>query len=121
MAISISDLIAKKEQVEASKKALYDIETSIGVITTRKPTQSIVAEALDLEDGGDEYLILNMTVEPDLKDTQLQKAYGCIEPTDIISKLFDPGEIRAIGQAILKTAGFKQDGLKVKLHETVKN
>lgn len=43
MAISISDLIAKKEQVEASKKALYDIETSIGVITTRKPTQSIVA------------------------------------------------------------------------------
>lgn len=121
MAVSVSDLIAKKEKVESGKKALYDIETSVGVITTKKPTQAIVTEALDLDEGGDKYLILNMTVEPDLKDPQLQKAYDCVEPTDIVDKLFDAGEIRALGQAILKTAGFTQETLKTKLHETVKN
>ncbi len=121
MAVSIADLIAKKEDIAKSKKAQYDIETSVGTLTVKKPTQSFISEMMALEDKQDEYLIVNMTVEPDLKDSQLLKAYDCMEPTDIVSKLFDGGEVVAISKAIMKTAGYKNEDLQVKLHETVKN
>lgn len=121
MAVSISELIAKKESVEASKSALFDLETSIGTFTVKKPSQSFISEMMALEDKQDEYLIVNMVVEPDLKDSKLLKAYGCVEPTDIIGKLFDGGEILAISRAIMKTAGYRNGELEVKLHEDVKN
>lgn len=121
MAVSIAELIAKQEEIAKGKKAQYDIETSIGTLTVKKPSQSFISEMLALEDKQDEYLIVNMTVEPDLKDTQLLKAYGCMEPTDIVDKLFDGGEVIAISKAIMKTAGYKGEDLQVKLHETVKN
>ncbi|MGM9581747.1 MAG: phage tail tape measure protein [Anaerovibrio sp.] len=55
MAISIADLIAKKEDIEKAKKAKYDIKTSIGTLTVKKPTASLVAETNELEDGNEEY------------------------------------------------------------------
>ena len=121
MAVSIADLIAKKEEIAKAKKAQYDIETSVGTLTVKKPTQSFIAEMLSLSEKQDEYLILNVTVEPDLKDSQLQKTYECMEPTDIVNKLFDSGEIAAISKAIMKTVGYKSEDLQVKLHDTVKN
>ena len=121
MAVSIAELIAQKEDIAKSKKAQYDIETSLGTLTVKKPTQSFISEMLALKEKQDEYLILNMVVEPDLRDTQLQKAYECLEPTDIVGRLFDGGEIVAISKAIMKTAGYKSEDLQVKLHDTVKN
>lgn len=121
MAVSIADLIAKKEDIAKGKKAQYDIETSVGTLTVKKPTQSFISEMLALKEKQDEYLILNMVVEPDLRDTQLQKTYECLEPTDIVGRLFDGGEIVAISKAIMKTAGYNSEELQVKLHDTVKN
>lgn len=121
MAISIADLIAKKEDIEKAKKAKYDIKTSIGTLTVKKPTASLVAETNELEDGNEEYLIVNSVVEPDLKDTQLLKAYSCIEPTDIVRKLFDAGEIMALSRTIMSTAGYNAGNLESKLHEDAKN
>ena len=54
MAISIADLIAKKEDIRRAKKAKYDIKTSIGTLTVKKPTASLVAETNELEDGNEE-------------------------------------------------------------------
>ena len=121
MAISIADLIAKKEDIRKAKKAKYDIKTSIGTLTVKKPTASLVAETNELEDGNEEYLIINSVVEPDLKEPQLLKAYGCIEPTDIVCKLFDAGEIMALSRTIMSTAGYNAGNLESKLHEDAKN
>lgn len=121
MAISIADLIAKKEDIRRAKKAKYDIKTSIGTLTVKKPTASLVAETNELEDGNEEYLIINSVVEPDLKEPQLLKAYDCIEPTDIVRKLFDAGEIMALSRTIMSTAGYNAGNLESKLHEDVKN
>ena len=121
MAISMADLIAKKEDIEKAKKAKYDIETSIGTLTIKKPTAALVAEANELVDGIDDYLIINSVVEPDLKDAQLLKAYGCLEPTDIVRKLFDAGEIVALARTIMSTAGYNAGNLESKLHEDAKN
>lgn len=121
MAISIADLIAKKEDIRRAKKAKYDIKTSIGTLTVKKPTASLVAETNELEDGNEEYLIINSVVEPDLKEPQLLKAYDCIEPTDIVRKLFDAGEIMALSRTIMSTAGYNAGNLESKLHEDAKN
>ena len=58
-------------------------------------------------------------VEPNLKDKDLQKAYNCIEPTDIVGKLFKAGEIGNIATAIMKCAGY--ESLEAKVHEEIKN
>ena len=79
MAVSISELIAKKDDLRAKRKALYDLETSLGTFTVRAPGKSLMLEAWDLEEGGDSYLIVNCVVEPDLKDSQLPDVQECFD------------------------------------------
>ena len=51
MAVSIEELIEMKEAVAAAKKETYDMETSIGVITVKKPTAAMVLESKATEGG----------------------------------------------------------------------
>lgn len=120
MAVSVQDLIKQKEAIEAKHQETFDLKTSIGVITVKKPTAAFMAELSDLTEGANEYGILNLCVSPDLKDPALQKAYGCSEPTDIVGKLFDPGEVIAISNKLAGLAGYGKD-IEAKLHEDVKN
>lgn len=105
MAVSIKELIEKKEELANKKKRKYDIETSAGKMTVKLPTRSYVAEVMKLE-GSDELLFLDCIIEPSLKDAGLQEAYGCLELTDIIGKLFDAGEIPGLGRKVMELAGY---------------
>ena len=116
MAISVKELIEQKEKIEGNKKVLYDIETSIGTITVKQPEASFVTDILKLDD---ELMILDNVVEPNLKDRDLQKTYNCVEPTDIVGKLFKAGEVGNIATAIMKCAGYET--LEAKVHEELKN
>lgn len=120
MAVSIKELIEKKETMEAKKQETYDLETSIGTITCSKPTQSFMAELADMKDNANEYGILNLCVDPNLKDTSLQQAYGCVEPTDIVGKLFDAGEIISISNKLAELSGYGKK-IETKVHEDIKN
>ena len=51
--------------------------------------------------------------EPNLKDKELQKAYECTEPTDILEQIFTRGEIADISTFALEEAGFKRGTVKV--------
>lgn len=120
MAVSIEQLIAKKEAIAKKKKEHYDLNTSIGTITMKKPTKAFMAEVLNLEKDNDEYMVYNLCVAPNLKDAKLQKAYGCADPMDIVTKLFEPGEVTAIAKAMMAKAGYGEN-LEAKIHEEVKN
>lgn len=122
MAVSVKDLIAQKEVLENRKKEQYDINTGIGVVTVSQPSRALVLESLKLEGEGesDKYLVYNTVTEPSLKNQELQTAFGCLEPTDIVEKLFKPGEVNALAKAILKTAGYNED-YSAAVHEAVKN
>ncbi|MBR2182949.1 MAG: hypothetical protein IJ858_05955 [Acidaminococcaceae bacterium] len=109
MAVSVKDLIAKKEEIAAKKEATVDFVTSIGTVTVKKPTKSMVLESIERDKTGDAYLILQQVVEPNLKDPALQEAYGCAEPLDIVEKIFLPGEIANLARAIMKTSGYGVD------------
>ena len=43
MSISINELIAKREEINARKAQKLTIETSIGEVVAKKPTASIMA------------------------------------------------------------------------------
>ena len=117
MVTTIKELIEKKEAIEAKKKEKIVLKTSIGNVVAVKPSASLITESLELDD---EYFLLNSIVEPNLKDPELQAAYGCVVPTDIISKLFQYGEVKAMSSAIMDKVGAGKK-IETAVYEEIKN
>lgn len=124
--LTLTDLIKEKEkyQVKADTKQDYFLERLGASITIRKPERSLYLESMqmlqdeELKGKADIFMVYNIVVEPNLKDSELQKAYGCIEPYDIVEKIFEPGEINLIAGAGLGLAGYHSELKKV---EDLKN
>lgn len=119
--LTIADLLAKKEKLKQGNRRtanLY-IESLDGEITIQEPERSVAIEALAMaqddsrSEMADPYIVYHCVIQPDLKDQQLQKEFGCVEPTDIVGILFRPGEIAAISGHALKLAGFGEGVRKV--------
>ena len=62
----------------------------------------------------DPFMVYNVVIEPNLKDSKLQKEFGCVEPTDIVEKIFEAGEMVQISKAGLELAGYHKGINKVK-------
>ena len=122
MAVTVADLIAKREEIKNKRKNRYDIETSIGTIVVKQPMLKMIDEILKGHDGrqNDIDLIFETVLEPNLKDKDLQQAYGCTIPSDIVPMIFKPGEIGALARAIMSVAGFGAS-FEAKIHEEIKN
>jgi len=116
--LSLTDLIKEKEkyQVKSGLKQELYVEEMDATITIVQPDRSVVMDAIESE--SDDYMVYNIVTEPNLKDPELHKAYGCIEPIDIVSKVFYPGAITGIAKAGLKLAGYESN---VKAVEDLKN
>lgn len=118
--LTIKDLLARKDQLKKKKQStetLY-IESLQGEITIQEPTRELCLESLEMAEGGDSnradaYMAYNCIVEPNLKDKELQKEFGCVEPTEIVDILFKPGEIAAISGYCLQLAGYGNPVKKV--------
>ena len=121
MAVTISELIGKKSEIQTKKNALYDLQTSIGTITCRIPDMELVSESWDMQNSsdGNKHLVFNCCTEPNLRDSDLQEAYGCAEPYDIVSEIFQAGEVAKIAGHLLKLAGFNGN-VTSKLHQSAK-
>ncbi len=123
MAVTISELIGKKEEIRAKKKNLYDLETSLGDMTFKIPNAQLITESWDMQGTleGNKYLIFECAVDPNLKDSELQRSFGCAEPLDIVEAIFQAGEISRIAGTLLTLANFKNEKIAHKLHREVKN
>jgi hypothetical protein len=119
--LTIKDLLAQKAQLKQKKQrtqTLY-VESLDAEIVIQEPSRALALEALEMaqddmqSDKADPYLVYQCVVEPNLKDPQLQKEFGCVEPTDIVSMIFRSGEIGAISGHALQLAGFGQGVKKV--------
>lgn len=112
--LKLSDLIAladRKKSRQREQKHLY-VKSLDGIITVEKPDRALCVDALDMDDG-DAYLVLECVVEPKLKESELLQAYGCVEPLEVVEKIFEPGEISLISQELVKMAGYGDDIVKV--------
>ena len=123
MAVTIAELIAQREQLKNKRKEIYDLDTSVGTIVVKQPTLKLIEDVMKIEGDGrqsDIELIYESVVEPNLKDKDLQQAYGCVAPSDIVPMLFKAGEIGSIASAIMRSAGYGKT-LETRVHEEVKN
>jgi hypothetical protein len=111
--ITIKKLLEDKEKIskKARKQASLYVKSLDGEVVIQAPTASQTKDAQDT-DYPDEYIIYNCLVEPNLKDEALQKEFGCIDPIEIVSKIFDAGEIPLIAVECLRLSGYV-DGVKV--------
>ena len=112
--ITLEELIRRKEQMlEAKKKpktaSLY-IKSLDGTITIESPTAALARDAQEM-DNGDTYMVYSCVTEPCLKSKELQQEFGCVDPMEIVEKIFETGEIPQIALECLKLAGYV-DGVK---------
>lgn len=119
--LTLTDLMKDKEKYEVKAdvtEELY-IHRLDASIVIRKPERSLCLEAFQMasdesQDGkADPFVVYNTVIEPNLKDKELQKEFGCVEPVDIVEKIFEPGEIASIAQVGLELAGYKKSVNKV--------
>lgn len=101
----------RKEQMLEAKKTkktadLY-VRSVDSVITIQQPDGALCRDANDMEPGeGDRYMCYECIIEPALKSKELQEAFGCREPMDIVEIIFAPGEIPQIAIECMKLAGY---------------
>ena len=119
--ITLQELISRKEQMLESKRkpktATLYIKSLDGTITIESPTAELARDAQEM-DNGDAYMVYSCVTEPCLKSRELQAVFECVEPMEIVDKVFEVGEIPQIAMECLKLAGYV-DG--VKAVEDIKN
>ena len=127
--LTLAELLKRKEQIIAAKKTkktqnLY-VNSLGAIITIEEPEASLCRDVSDIEpDGalcrdandmeageGDKYMCYECIKEPDLKSKEVQDAFGCAVPMDIVEMIFAPGEIPQIAVECMKLAGY-MDGVK---------
>jgi len=119
--LTVAELLAKKEQLKQRKKRTQTIyvESLDAEIVIQEPSHAIALESLEMahdpgnNDRADIHVVYHCVVEPNLKDAELQIEFGCAEPTDIVGKVFLPGEIAAISGHALQLAGYGTSVRKV--------
>lgn len=120
--LTVTDLIKNKEKLEVKngvEEEIY-IERLGANVVVKKPEYSFLTEVNELarDEGSkidvDVYILYNTIVEPNLKDSELIKAFDCVEPMDIIPKLFEYGEIRNLARMVSQLAGTSNVVKKVK-------
>lgn len=121
--LTIKDLLAQKEQLKMGSKkrrnqTLY-VESLDAEVVIQEPSRDVALEILEMakddekREMADVHLVYHCVTEPNLKDEELQKQFGCVEPTDIVHDLFRIGEIAAISGHALELAGFGKGISKV--------
>ncbi|WP_144940118.1 phage tail assembly chaperone [Paenibacillus sp. 32O-W] len=114
--MTVKDLLAKKDQLKQKKartQTLY-VESLDAEIVIQEPSRSVALEALSMvhddekSEMADIHVVYNCVIEPNLKEPELQKAFGCAEPTDIVSMVFRAGEISSISGHALQLAGYSK-------------
>lgn len=128
--LTLEELIAQKEKYQRKQDVFQEIALKRGTdfltIKIKKPSKALCLECLTMANNIDEsvqemsdiHMVYNIVVEPNLKDKKLQDAYECVEPTDIVEKLFEIGEIGQISGHGMMLAGY---GTEVKVIKDLKN
>lgn len=118
--LTLQELLRRKEQMLEAKKTKATKELYISsidaTITIEEPDGALCRDANDMEPGeGDKYMCYECIKEPNLKAKEVQEAFGCAEPMDVVEAIFKPGEIPQIAIECMKLAGY-MGGV-----ETIKN
>lgn len=121
--LTVQELIKRKSEIKDKKankpkQQLY-IKSLDGYITIEQPSQSLVLDALEMDEEGDKFLVYECVIEPKLKSTELHSEFGVKHnPIKITQMIFEAGEIAQIAQKCLELAGY---GDTVEVVKDIKN
>lgn len=114
--MNAKDLIQKRNIIEDKKNKQLEVEVpDVGTFLFRLPTLEDVEDADAYEKSqkrpslSNNYLVYSCCLSPDLKDKDLQEAYKCKDPVDIVSKVLMFGEVLSISDLLMKKAGIDKD------------
>ena len=116
------DLIKKKEIFEKRKEETLELEVKdVGIFKFRVPTFEDLEDSKAYRRGEfvDEFLITTCSIEPNLKDPELLKAFEVSEAVDLLPKIFKPGETYGIAVKLLDASGYGDE--TVRAVDVVKN
>jgi len=119
--LTIQDLIRDKDKNKAKNagETTVKIERLGAAVTFENPDRMLCMDALEMArnpettDQADKFLVYSVMKNPNLKDPELQKAYECVEPTDIVQEIFELGEISEIAMLALEKGGVKRGTISV--------
>lgn len=118
--LTVTDLLKEKEKYQVKQDVTEEVyvERLDANVVIRKPEKSLCTEVFEMSRGQSEsdadiYMVYSTIVEPNLKDAELQKAFDCKEPTDIVEKLFEPGEIAQLSAVAFDLAGYEKGAVKL--------
>ena len=114
--LTLSDLIARKEQREAGRIDYRDVKVEAldGTLTLKKlPLSQVLTMLDDQNENAGMKENLDFEVEliykscPMLQNKELQEAYGCQEPYDIVLRVLDDnvGALAELASAVLDFYG----------------
>ena len=114
--LTLSDLIARKEQREAGRTDYRDVKVEAldGTLTLKKlPLSQVLTMLDDQNENAGMKENLDFEVEliykscPMLQNKELQEAYGCQEPYDIVLRVLDDnvGALAELASAVLDFYG----------------
>lgn len=114
--LTLSDLIARKEQREAGRTDYRDVKVEVldGALTLKKlPLSQVLTMLDDQNENAGMKENLDFEVEliykscPMLQNKELQEAYGCQEPYDIVLRVLDDnvGALAELASAVLDFYG----------------
>ncbi|WP_341281619.1 hypothetical protein [Paenibacillus sp. FSL H8-0537] len=106
--LTVAELLQRKETIKGQGQdaVTLQVESLAGEIVITQFPNEILGEAMSKDSGSDEYAVLYGVSEPNLRDKELQAAFACTEPTDIVNMLFKLGEIKAIAAELMKLSGY---------------
>ena len=115
--LTLAELIRRKEQMLDGRRRNAEAELYIpsldADIIIRMPSRDVVRDASEMDDG-DTYLCYKCIKEPEISAPELAAEFGCVQPMDIVEKLFLPGEVRDIAIECMKLAGYNNGVRSVK-------
>ncbi len=122
--LSITDILAQKEALkkkEIKRQTLY-IPSLDAEITIQEPTRAQLMEIKDMTDDGNDYLVYQCIVDPNLKENraQLMQDFGCSEPHEVVQYIFSVMETAEVAEKILALAGFNKKGSGIRVVDEIK-
>ena len=120
MFTSAKDLIARKSEINERKGERLNVTIKgLGDWCFRVPSVEEVMDAQEYgrvhngaSESGDTYLLYNQCEAPDLRDMELQAAYGA-NGCNVLHKLLKPGEVEELAQMLMMKAGYRGDTVAV--------
>lgn len=122
MKLTVDQLIKNKTNIVNKRNVTKNIyvDSLEGEITIKSAPQEVIIDIMGMSERTDiiKSIVYECVISPNLKDKELHKAFDCLEPSDIVFKLFTVAEAGMISDIIANISGAQN---KVKIIDEVKN